>query len=79
MLRDNKLRPLNSGPYLPMLSEGASNWSDLPIESPCELEGAFTVLDWILTTLMHNIKYNATLDLINFVLVQFHNFRTTMI
>ena len=30
MLRDNKLRPLNSGPYLPMLSEGASNWSDLP-------------------------------------------------
>ena len=30
MLRDNKLRPLNSGPYLLMLSEGASNWSDLP-------------------------------------------------
>ena len=31
MLRGNKLRPLNLGPYLPMLSEGASNWSDLPI------------------------------------------------
>ena len=31
MLCDNKLRPLNSGPYLPMLSEGVSNWYDLPI------------------------------------------------
>ena len=31
MLCDNKLRPLNSGPYLPMLSEGGgANWSDLP-------------------------------------------------
>ena len=33
MLRDKKLRPLNSGPCLPMLSEGASNWSDLPTDS----------------------------------------------
>jgi hypothetical protein len=30
MLRDNKLRPLNSGPCLPMLSEGVANRSDLP-------------------------------------------------
>ena len=29
MLRDNKLRPLNSDPCLPMLSEGAANPSDL--------------------------------------------------
>ena len=30
MLRDNKLRPLNQDPCLPMLSEGAANPSDLP-------------------------------------------------
>ena len=30
MLRDNKLRPLNSDPCLPMLSERAANPSDLP-------------------------------------------------
>ena len=30
MLRDNKLRPLNPDPCLPMLSEGAANRSDLP-------------------------------------------------
>ena len=30
MLRDNKLRRLNTDPCLPMLSEGAANRSDLP-------------------------------------------------
>ena len=30
MLCNNKLPPLNPGPYLPILLEGASNWSDLP-------------------------------------------------
>ena len=30
MLRDNQLLPLNPDPYLPMLSEGAANRSDLP-------------------------------------------------
>ena len=37
MLRDNKLRPLNSGPCLPMLSEGVSNWSDLPTKSRVQI------------------------------------------
>ena len=30
MLRDNKLRPLNPDPCLPVLSEGVANRSDLP-------------------------------------------------
>ena len=34
ILRDNKLRPLNSDPYLPMLSKGAVNLSDLPTKGP---------------------------------------------
>ena len=35
MLRDNKLRPLNPEPCLPMLSEGAANQSDLPTNMSC--------------------------------------------
>ena len=40
MLRDNKLRSVNTDPCLPMLSEGAAIRSDLPIMGIFYLQSA---------------------------------------